>query len=147
LPVEFPHRDLILFAAFAVTFGTLVLQGLTLRPLMLRLRLPPDDVVEREVRHARLQLAEAGVQALDGQVGPEADDLRHHLDTQRAALAQAPEGAVAGMPRMQALRRLSLDSRRARLLELRRTGVIGDDAFHRLEEELDRADLAVDRTE
>ena len=34
-----------------------------------------------------------------------------------------------------------LDRRRARLLELRRTGVIGDDVFHRLEEELDLADL------
>jgi hypothetical protein len=30
----FPQRDLILFAAFAVTFGTLTIQGLTLRPLM-----------------------------------------------------------------------------------------------------------------
>jgi len=35
----------------------------------------------------------------------------------------------------------------ARLRELRRAGVIGDDAFHRLEEELDLADLAVDRRE
>ena len=36
---------------------------------------------------------------------------------------------------------MTLDRRRARLLELRRTGVIGDDAFHRLEEELELADL------
>ena len=50
LPATFPHRDLILFAAFAVTFGTLTIQGQTLRPLMLRLRLASDDVVEREVQ-------------------------------------------------------------------------------------------------
>jgi CPA1 family monovalent cation:H+ antiporter len=52
LPATFPHRDLILFAAFAVTFGTLTIQGQTLRPLMLRLRLASDDVVEREVQSA-----------------------------------------------------------------------------------------------
>ena len=41
------------------------------------------------------------------------------------------------------LRAHSLQIRRARLLALRRTGAIGDDAFHQLEEELDYADLAV----
>jgi hypothetical protein len=44
---------------------------------------------------------------------------------------------------MQALRNLTLGNRRARLRELRRAGVIGDDAFHGLEEELDLPDLAV----
>jgi hypothetical protein len=59
---------------------------------------------------------------------------------QRAAAGHATEGRAAAL-RIQSLRRLTLDRRRARLLELRRTGVIGDDAFHRLEEELDLADL------
>ncbi|HEX5870015.1 MAG TPA: cation:proton antiporter, partial [Longimicrobium sp.] len=36
---EFPYRDLIIVVAFGVVLGTLVVQGLTLRPLMLRLRL------------------------------------------------------------------------------------------------------------
>ncbi len=34
LPTTFPHRDLILATAFGVTLGTLVFQGLTLRPLI-----------------------------------------------------------------------------------------------------------------
>jgi CPA1 family monovalent cation:H+ antiporter len=46
LPTGFPFRDLILTTAFGVTLGTLVLQGLTLRPLMLRLRLEDDGGVE-----------------------------------------------------------------------------------------------------
>ena len=33
----FPYRDLILLCAFAVVLGTLVLQGLTLKPLILAL--------------------------------------------------------------------------------------------------------------
>src|SRR4029453_13169862 len=35
--VAFPYRDLILFTAFAVVLVTLVVQGLTLRPVMMRL--------------------------------------------------------------------------------------------------------------
>ena len=34
----FPYRDLILFTAFCVVLGTLVLQGLTVTPLMRRAR-------------------------------------------------------------------------------------------------------------
>jgi monovalent cation/hydrogen antiporter len=141
LPATFPHRDLILYAAFAVTFGTLTIQGLTLRPLMLRLKLAPDNLVEREVQHARIELADVAHQALKAHSGPEADLLRSQLQAQRAAAAGAADREDAGALRIQALRRLTLDERRGRLLELRRTGVIGDDAFHRLEEELDLADL------
>ena len=32
LPGDFPHRDLIVLAAFSVVLGTLVIQGLTLKP-------------------------------------------------------------------------------------------------------------------
>jgi CPA1 family monovalent cation:H+ antiporter len=44
-----------------------------------------------------------------------------------------------------ALRERILAVRRERLLALRSDGVIGDDAFHRIEEELDFADLALAR--
>ncbi|MBN8898587.1 MAG: sodium:proton antiporter, partial [Rhodospirillales bacterium] len=42
LPEAFPARDLILFCAFAVVIVTLVVQGLTLRPLMRILPIPAD---------------------------------------------------------------------------------------------------------
>ena len=35
---DFPHRDIVLFLTFAVIFATLVLQGLTLPPLIKALR-------------------------------------------------------------------------------------------------------------
>ncbi len=50
----FPYRDLILVCAFGVVLGTLVLQGLTLRPLLLRLGLDDDGTVDREVSFARI---------------------------------------------------------------------------------------------
>ena len=34
LPENFPYRDLILFVAFTVVLGSLVIQGVTLRPLI-----------------------------------------------------------------------------------------------------------------
>ena len=34
LPTTFPYRDLIVLTAFAVVVGTLVIQGLTLKPLL-----------------------------------------------------------------------------------------------------------------
>ena len=37
---DFPHRDLIVLTAFAVVLGTLIIQGLTLRPLIARARPP-----------------------------------------------------------------------------------------------------------
>src|SRR6185369_674357 len=39
----FPYRDLILLCAFCVVVGTLVLQGLTLKPLIAMLHLRSDD--------------------------------------------------------------------------------------------------------
>src|SRR5262249_11479325 len=45
LPLDFPERGMLLFTAFAVTLGTLVIQGLTLRPLVIALDLPNDATV------------------------------------------------------------------------------------------------------
>jgi CPA1 family monovalent cation:H+ antiporter len=39
------------------------------------------------------------------------------------------------------LRRRAILAARRAILDLRRTEVIGDDAFHQIEEELDRAEL------
>src|SRR5258706_6127442 len=49
----FPYRDLILLCAFAVVLGTLVLQGLTMKSLIRRMRLSDDDPVGREIRLGR----------------------------------------------------------------------------------------------
>jgi CPA1 family monovalent cation:H+ antiporter len=50
----FPFRDLIVFVAFSVVLGTLLLQGLTLRPLLMKLDLRDDDPVGQEVARARV---------------------------------------------------------------------------------------------
>src|SRR5262249_50078021 len=49
LSPTFPFRNMIVFTAFAVVLGTLVIQGLTLKPLLRLLDLHDDDPVGREV--------------------------------------------------------------------------------------------------
>src|SRR5215216_5252495 len=98
LPTDFPFRDVILTTAFGVTLGTLVLQGLTLRPLLLRLRLEDDGSVDREVRLARVESLRAAVAAAETCPGAVAADLvrhRYELQLRRAEAAFARDGADA----------------------------------------------------
>src|SRR6185436_19106695 len=64
---SFPYRDLIVFCAFCVVLVTLVVQGMTLGPLLSWLGLKDDGSVERELSIAREETAKAALTALDGQ--------------------------------------------------------------------------------
>jgi Na+/H+ antiporter len=145
LPTDYPYRDLILATAFGVTLGTLVLQGLTLRPLMLRLRLVDDGSVEREVRLARVETLRAAVTAIATYPGAEAAELvRHRYDLQlrRAEAGFAGEVADAnGQDDDAAIVRAATEAQRRRLMALRFDGTIGDTAFQRIEEELDWTEM------
>src|SRR2546423_10761058 len=61
----FPGRNLILLLTFCVIFGTLVLQGLTLKPLVGWLNIVDDHVTEKEERLARLKANEAALTRLE----------------------------------------------------------------------------------
>src|SRR5437763_16136601 len=58
---SFPRRNLILLLTFCVIFATLVLQGLTLAPLVRWLGVVDDHVTEKEERLARLKANEAAL--------------------------------------------------------------------------------------
>jgi CPA1 family monovalent cation:H+ antiporter len=142
LPDGFPHRELILLVACSVVLGTLVLQGLTLRPLIMALRLKDDNPVAIEAARARGVAFRAALEAIDGEASLEAELLRREY---REVLMQAegnPDGSVTGaeMP-ADPLRRRALAAARQAILSLRESEDIGDDAFHQIEEELDRAEL------
>jgi CPA1 family monovalent cation:H+ antiporter len=149
----FPYRDLILFTAFSVVLGTLVIQGLTLRPLMKRLGLEDDGSVDREVRLARIETLRAGLAATADAPGDELVELlhrRYELMLRRAATAAGPPAAPVERPdggtRARADRdaeavRKATSAERRRLVALREEGVIGDAAFQRIEQELDLEEL------
>ncbi len=143
----FPFRDFILFTAFCVVLGTLVVQGLTLRPLMLSLGIRDDGSVDREVRLARVETTKAGLATL---AAAGSDDeriafLRRKYEA-RLRHAESPEGAPDpaesdGWREFHGAQRRAQAEERRTLSDLRTRGVIGDDAFHRVEEELDWAEV------
>jgi CPA1 family monovalent cation:H+ antiporter len=145
LPIDFPFRDLILTTAFGVTLGTLVLQGLTLRPLMLRLGLEDDGAVDREVRLARVEALRAGLAAAAARPGDESADLvrrRYEFQLRRAEDGASTAGsATSGGHDDAAVVRAAIEAQRRRLVALRDDGTIGDTAFQRIEEELDWMEL------
>jgi monovalent cation/hydrogen antiporter len=138
LPAAFPYRDLILLAAFSVVVATLIIQGLTLKPLLRVLRLRDDDPVGREVGIARQRALRAGLASFADEESPIADAVRReftaHLTSENAAQDGQP---VHGDFHQRALR-----AARQEMLAMRASKEIGDDAFHRIEEELDWLEMA-----
>jgi Na+/H+ antiporter len=144
---EFPYRDMMLVTAFAVVLGTLVLQGLTLRPLMQRLQLERDDSVEREIRLARVETLQAAVAAAEHCPGAETAALvrhRYRVQLQHAEEDLASSSETSNSKVREAdgdVVRAATEAARQRLVKLRADGTIGDAAFQRVEEELDWAEL------
>ncbi len=142
LPSAFPYRDLIVLTAFSVVVGTLVIHGLTLKPLLRALDLDDEDPVGHEVSLARERALRAGLASFAHETSPVADALRHEFT---AHLIQAdPDGGADGARRSAhtALHRGAVDAARRAVLAMRANDEIGDDAFHRVEEELDWLDMA-----
>lgn len=92
----FPQRNLILFLTFTTVIGTLVVQGLTLPPLIRLLRFPAPDARAATLAeaNAQAQASRAAERRLDELLaderntlpGPLADRLRAVLDRRRNAV-------------------------------------------------------------
>ncbi|WOH66959.1 sodium:proton antiporter [Bradyrhizobium sp. BWA-3-5] len=141
LPENFPYRDLMLLTAFTVVLGSLVIQGLTLRPLIMALRLKDEDPVRSEVARGRAVAYRAALDEIDGDPSEEAELLR--LEYRALLLRAGDDGGVAsGELPADPLRRRAIRAARQSILTLRESEAIGDDAFHQLEEELDWAEMS-----
>jgi Na+/H+ antiporter len=140
LPVGFPQRDMIVLAAFAVVLMTLVLQGATLGPLLRRLGLRDDGAVEREIQLARAETARAAIAALGrGEAAPASELLRREY---AARLRSDQQGS--NTLSLAELQRQAVAVQRQALLDLRARWLIGDDAFHVAEQEIDLLELSSD---
>jgi CPA1 family monovalent cation:H+ antiporter len=153
----FPYRDLIILCAFCVVLTTLVLQGMTLGPLLRWTKLKDDGQVEREIRIARAETAKAALRALDGEhSGPLIERLRNEYEArarmndvlrENADGAPNPSGATDPWQQVASLseiQRRTVRAQRDALVDLRARSIIGDDAFHAAEEEIDLLELRAD---
>jgi monovalent cation/hydrogen antiporter len=139
LPAQFPGRDLIVLCAFCVVLGTLVIQGLTLRPLLRLLRLQDDGVVEREISRARIAVMQAALDSLDGDRSRAATMMREQYAAARKVAEDHHEPQAA--TKYDELRLRAIAAQREALHRLRAQGEIGDEAFRRIQEELDWSEL------
>ena len=152
----FPDRSLILFLTFAVIFGTLVVQGLTLPAVIRLLRLEDEsEAAARELAQARIRAAEAALVRLEELTGEDwvredtADRIRRTYDFRQSRFAAWLDGEDDGSIEsrsldFQRLRRELLAAERAAVHELRRAGQISDEVARRVERDLDLEDARLE---
>lgn len=143
----FPYRDLIVLCAFCVVLTTLVVQGMTLRPLLAWVGLKDDGTVHREIQLARAETARAALRVLEGHESrPAVGELRRAYEA-RMRINKEPlndEPHDHGDAHLGELQQRAVAAQRAALNDLRERSIIGDDAFHATEEEIDLLELAAD---
>jgi CPA1 family monovalent cation:H+ antiporter len=142
----FPERQLLIFLTFATIAATLLLQGLTLAPLIRWLRIAKDDGPEEEERQARIQMSHAALAeinrlAAEGTLDEESIRTLRALYSARLEHIDPPHGAPTQRPPdMNALQLEAMRAERHQLLKLWREGTVGDDIRRMLERELDLED-------
>jgi CPA1 family monovalent cation:H+ antiporter len=144
LPSHFPQRDLIVLTALAVVLSTLVVQGMTLAPLVRWLKLDGEDGLAAELANARADMARAALATLEGKTGRAADHWRYGFETKcLAGLAGGDEGEAE---EKRSLGLIAMRRQREQLEALRAEHSVGPDAFLILQEELDFGEVSL-RTE
>lgn len=148
LPLDTPHRDLILLCTMAVIFGTLVLQGPTLPWFARVIGVRPDDpeTAALEVRRARREaLAGTGEivrAALDQHRLPEAAGSL----VERWLKARGAEAAIAAEDRdlylqyqdtINHVRRDVIATERTTYIRLRNNGELSEESYQQIERDLD----------
>ncbi|GGR18364.1 Na+/H+ antiporter [Streptomyces netropsis] len=156
----FPARNLVLFLTFTTVIGTLVVQGLTLPPLIRRLRLPARDssaetLAEAQAQSEASQAAERRLDELLAEGGnalpsPLADRLRAVMERRRNAVWERL-GAVdeaTGESADDTYRRLAremIDAEREVFVALRDARRIDDEMLRTLLRRLDLEEAAAYR--
>ncbi len=147
----FPGRDLILFLTFVVILATLVLQGLSLPPLIRWLGIQDDRSMEREEREARLKANQAALTRLNeiAERDPAKDDALQRLRVEYEDHIRQVEGAEpesAGTPlrlfssEYERLSHEALQIERVTIIKLRNQDVISDEVLRRIQRDIDLAE-------
>jgi CPA1 family monovalent cation:H+ antiporter len=143
----FPFREDVILLTFSVIIVTLVLQGLTLAPLLRRLGLRDDSALADEEIRARDAAVDAALARLE-ELEAEPWARPAHLEQLRARYAQRRARASAisdgdgsstaeDLGAFRRLRHEAITAERRRVIGLRDRGEISDEVLHRLEHELD----------
>ncbi|MBC7602656.1 MAG: cation:proton antiporter, partial [Ramlibacter sp.] len=139
----FPHRDLIVFITFVVIVATLVGQGLSLAPLIRRLKVGSKWSVHGEQVRVRAAMSSAALAAIDKVLAAErvpeqwADGLKAEIADRVAVAASLGDDLSQRMEVLNRLRHAAIRAERQELIRLWRGNEIGDEVMHHLMEMLD----------
>jgi CPA1 family monovalent cation:H+ antiporter len=147
----FPGRDLILFLTFVVILVTLVLQGLTLPPLIRWLGVEDDGAAEQEERVARLKANQAALARLDEmavadqvsaltlqRLRDEYEDRIRQLEAFEAA--HNTGGNPLFSSEYEKILHAALKVERRTLIQLRNDRIINDETLRRIQRDIDLAE-------
>jgi monovalent cation/hydrogen antiporter len=145
---DFPRPHLVQFISFSVIFTSLVLQGLTLPPLIRYLGVGDDGIPAREELKARNLLSTVVFEKIDevcseGKFPVSAVKVIQDFYQERALILQDELADQLGWSdrrhhvlSVRRLNRIMIATQRRALVAMRREGQIGDDVLHRIEREL-----------
>lgn len=147
----FPGRDLIVFLSFVIILATLIVQGLSLPPLIRWLGVEDDDSLEKEEREARLAANKAALARLKEvtEREPAKADAANRLqieyeDRIKELEATDPEHKTRHLRLFSAayerLSREGLKEERHTILHLRNKNVINDEVLRRIQQDIDLAE-------
>lgn len=147
----FEQRGRIVFLAFSIVLSTLVVQGLTLSPLIRLLGVSRGTGPDAEEQEARRSALHAALDHLDARRRKDSADfggvydelaqhLRHQLDDVERPSGDGDAGSSPEHDRRAALSQELLRVQRRTLLRLRHNGRINDQLLRKLERELDLQD-------
>lgn len=150
LPQAFPHRELLVNMTFGVVLISIICQGLSMGPLLRKLKIvsPSHDRHEYETRRGALLAATAGLESLNGML--QSGQVRRAsveplLASYRERVTQA-EAAVAELhlakealreEELEAARRHGLLVERNELNRALQRGLLSEEAFERLARDVD----------
>jgi CPA1 family monovalent cation:H+ antiporter len=156
LPESFPGRDFILVTTFAVILTTVLVQGATLAPLILALRLgssrvTPAKTLSEAAARARMatkQLAAVEARSKNPDGGQRHPRLMEQYGYRARAASRFSEAEDSLIPHRNEHFSVVLDAiaaGRAELLRLHRAGEIHDSVLQALEQELDLEEMSARR--
>lgn len=147
----FPGRDLILFLSFVIILATLIVQGLSLPPLIRWLGVEDDNSLEHEERKARLSANKAALARLQKIAEKDSTkaDASKRLQIEYEDRIRQLEVTAGGhsnrrlhlfSEEYERLSREGLKQERETILELRNKEVINDEVLRRIQQDIDLAE-------
>jgi CPA1 family monovalent cation:H+ antiporter len=140
----FHNRELIIFLTFCVIFSTLVLQGLTLRPLIKLLGITIDEREHQHELDVRLTLASSIIEHIEENYSIGLSDevlnqikTKYEIRIQRIRKDQRERLDEAQINEFHRIQGELLKKERALIVKMRKEAKISDEVLRRIEYELD----------